>query len=68
MSETATKDYVQISVVEGPRIRGYDDYIVEWSYLSRVLEEYFDDQDGATLKFEVVQLTEEEFEEICENS
>lgn len=59
------KNYVKITVIDGPLFRGFDECTMRWDDFTSLIEEYFDFHATlATLKIEVVQMTEEEFEAI----
>lgn len=66
--EVKKDDYIQIEVIDGPRFRGHDIYIVRWADFPSTIGEYMDYNEEATVKMTHLQMTEEEFEAICEGN
>lgn len=66
------KTYVTISVLKGPRVRNkYDDYTVPWKDCGAAVSELLEMAEvgeEVQLSMKVVELTDEEFEAICEDS
>lgn len=60
--------YVQVSVVGGATIRGYDSWLTPWSGLSGIVEQHMEDNENAVLEFKVIHMTEQELENYCEEN
>ncbi len=64
-----TQTYARIEVLEGElfnREQGRCDvYFSPWTSFAATIETYFDQHENATIKVSIVQMTEEEFEAIC---
>lgn len=59
------KTYVTIYVLNGDKIRGCDKYTVRWRDFPSLMEDYFEQCRWAQLEFDVVDLSDEEFELRC---
>lgn len=63
------RSYAKIIVESGqPSIRRVDEFFTEWKHVGGILEEYFEQEGAVSVRVELAEMTDEDYEEICENS